>query len=180
MANLSISLNEIQIYVGTYKKYNEGSIFGKWLNLSDYEDYQGLQDAMKDLHKDEQDPEFMIQDYEISPFFEKMGLISESHISSKIYEVFEAIETSSYDLEVWESFTDCFGIYEDISEIQQRIEENYIGEYDSDEEFAEELLIQTDSIPANLPSYLYIDWERTARDIMMDYSASNGHYFRCY
>ena len=108
------------------------------------------------------------------------GLISESYISSEIYEVIEVIKASSYDLEVWESFTDCFGIYEDISEIQQRIEENYIGEYDSDEEFAEELLIQTDSIPANLPSYLYIDWERTARDIMMDYSASNGYYFRCY
>ena len=33
----------------------EGSLFGKWLNLSDYSDYNELIDAMRDLHKDEED-----------------------------------------------------------------------------------------------------------------------------
>lgn len=27
-------LSEPRIYVGTYAKYNEGSIFGKWMDLS--------------------------------------------------------------------------------------------------------------------------------------------------
>ncbi|SNV41472.1 Antirestriction protein [Chryseobacterium taklimakanense] len=180
MANLSIFLDEIQVYVGTYKKYSEGSIFGKWLLLSDYSDFQDFHEAIKELHSDEDDPEYMYQDYEISPLFERMGLISECHISSQIFEVIEAIKSSSYDLEVWEAFTDCFGTYEDVSELEQKIQDSYMGEYGSDEEFAEQLLIETDSIPRNLPSYIYIDWERTARDLMMDYSASNGHYFRCF
>lgn len=28
------------------------------------------------------------------------------------------------------------------------------------------------------PVYIHIDWDRTARDIMMDYAEENGHYFR--
>lgn len=54
-------------YVGTYKKYNEGSLAGKWMNLSDYPTYQEFLQACKDLHKNEDDPEFMIQDWEDLP-----------------------------------------------------------------------------------------------------------------
>lgn len=54
-------------YVGTYKKYNEGILAGKWLNLSDYPTYQEFLQACKDLHKNEDDPEFMIQDWEDLP-----------------------------------------------------------------------------------------------------------------
>ena len=28
-------LNKVMVYVGTYKKYNEGNIFGEWLTLGD-------------------------------------------------------------------------------------------------------------------------------------------------
>jgi hypothetical protein len=34
------------------QKYNEGSIFGEWLQLSNYSDYDELLKAMKELHKD--------------------------------------------------------------------------------------------------------------------------------
>ena len=40
------------------------------------------------LHRDEQDPEFMFQDYENTP----KGLIDESWISNKIFEVLNALE----------------------------------------------------------------------------------------
>ena len=169
----------MSVYVGTYRKYNEGSLFGKWLNLSDYSDYDELVAAMRELHKDEgEDAEFMLQDYEISPLFESMGLVSESHISSEIYEVWVRIQESGYDLEIIEAYTDCCGSFNSIDEILEQVEESYSGKYDSDEDFAENLLIDTCCIPKDLPSYIYIDWERTARDIMMDYSTSNGYYFR--
>src|SRR5690606_15105046 len=103
MAKLKNCLEEFQIYAGTYKKYNEGSLFGKWLKLSDYSDYDELIAAMRDLHADEEDPEFMLQDYEISPIIETMGLISESHISSEIYSVIEAINECSFETEVIEA-----------------------------------------------------------------------------
>ena len=57
-------------------------------------------------------------------------------------------------------------------------EEAYQGEYSNDEDFVQELLEGLGDIPSDLPSYIYIDWERTARDVMMDYSEDNGFYFR--
>ena len=54
-------------YIGTYGKYNGGSLFGKWLDLSDYPTYQDFLNACKELHKNEHDPEFMIQDWEGLP-----------------------------------------------------------------------------------------------------------------
>jgi antirestriction protein len=57
-------------------------------------------------------------------------------------------------------------------------DEAYQGEYSSNEDFVQELVESCGDIPKNLPSYIYIDWERTARDVMMDYSEANGHYFR--
>ncbi|MBF8457140.1 antirestriction protein ArdA [Kaistella sp. G5-32] len=178
MANVHLSLDEIQIYVGTYRKYSEGSIFGKWLKLSDYSDFHELQTAMRELHQGEEEPEFMFQDYENSALLEQIGLISECFISPQIYEVIEKIKSSDYSLEVIESFVDCFGIYDSLDDVLEKIEQSYNGEFDSDEDFVENLLIDTVSIPSDLPSYVYIDWTKTARDVMMDYSASNNYYFR--
>lgn len=57
-------------------------------------------------------------------------------------------------------------------------EESYSGCFSNDIDFVQDLLESCGDIPSNLPSYIYIDWERTARDIMMDYSESDGYYFR--
>lgn len=54
-------------YVGTYGKYNGGSLAGGWLDLSDYATYQDFLKACRELHKNESDPEFMIQDWEGLP-----------------------------------------------------------------------------------------------------------------
>ncbi|MDV3778667.1 antirestriction protein, partial [Elizabethkingia anophelis] len=103
MTNLQNCLDTICIYVGTYKKYNEGSLFGKWLNLSDYSDYDELLEAMKELHQDEEDPEFMFQDYECPSFIGSFGLIGESYISNVIYDIIGQISDSGYDVGVIES-----------------------------------------------------------------------------
>ena len=57
-------------------------------------------------------------------------------------------------------------------------EEAYSGEYSSDEEFTQQLLEDCGTIPQDLPAYIYIDWERTAGDVMMDYTEQDGYYFR--
>ena len=55
------------VYVGTYGKYNDGSIQGKWMYLDDYVSYDDfIKDALE-LHKDEEDPELMFQDFEGFP-----------------------------------------------------------------------------------------------------------------
>lgn len=66
-------------YVGTYGKYNAGSIEGKWLDLNDYQTYQEFLNACKSVHKNEYEPEFMIQDWEHLPDgFSRMEWINES------------------------------------------------------------------------------------------------------
>lgn len=55
-------LGDYEVYVGTYKKYNNQNSDGDWLDLCDYVDYGEFLDACEELHKDEDDTEFMIQD----------------------------------------------------------------------------------------------------------------------
>jgi len=57
-------------------------------------------------------------------------------------------------------------------------DEAYQGEWASDEEFVQELVEDCGDIPKDLPFYIHIDWEGTARDVMMDYFEIEGHYFR--
>lgn len=179
MANLQNCLDNCAVYCGTYAKYNNGSLFGKWFNLSDYDDYDELYQAMKELHKDEEDPEFMYQDFEAPKFFINQGLISESNISSDIYEIAEKINDSGLEFEIIEAYVDCIGNYcKDTEEFLGRVLDSYYGEFNSDEDFTQEMLEQDGSIPENLPSYIFIDWQKTAYNFMFDYSCSNGHYFR--
>ncbi len=55
------------VYCGTYGKYNDGSLFGMWLDLTKFEDYDEFLDICRQLHADEEDPEFMYQDFEYFP-----------------------------------------------------------------------------------------------------------------
>lgn len=179
MANLQNCLDNCAVYCGTYAKYNSGSLFGKWLQLSDYPDYEELYQAMKELHKDENQPEFMFQDYESPKFFINQGLISESYLSKDIYEIAEKINDSGLEFEIIEAYVDCIGDYcKDVEELLDKVSDSYSGEFNSDEDFTQEMLEQDGSIPENLPSYIFIDWQKTAYNFMFDYSSSNGHYFR--
>lgn len=83
-------LDDTKIYVGTYAKYNNGSIDGEWLTLGDYSDMDEFWEACKELHNDEEDPEFMFQDYETPELLD--GLISESGIDADIFEKAEILD----------------------------------------------------------------------------------------
>lgn len=56
-----------RVYVGTWNKYNNGSIAGGWINLNDCKDYEEFLSKCHALHKRERDPEYMVQDYEDFP-----------------------------------------------------------------------------------------------------------------
>lgn len=56
-----------RIYVGTWAKYNAGSLSGEWLALKDYDNYSELCEVMRAIHEDESDPEPMIQDCDDFP-----------------------------------------------------------------------------------------------------------------
>ena len=73
------------LYVGTYHKYNGGSIAGKWVKLSQFSDAAEFLQYCAELHNDEEDPEFMFQDFEGFPD----SLYSEAMSESDLQKLFE-------------------------------------------------------------------------------------------
>ena len=155
------------VYVGTYQKYNNGSIQGAWVDLTKFSDEDKFLDYCKELHKDEEDPELMYQDFEEFP----KRYYSESYINSDLWE-WLALDDNEKD--ILEAYLECFGYDGTIEDAMKA----YQGKYTNDIDFTMDLLESCGDIPQDLPSYVHIDWEGTARDIMMDYSSANGFYFR--
>lgn len=171
------NLSEARIYVGTYAKYNNGSIYGKWLDLSDYSDKEEFYDACHQLHSDEEDAEYMFQDWENIP----SGLIAESWISNNLFEVIEAI----WDLN--ENEQEAFYIWlndgshdidtDDISGLIDSFHNDYIGEYKDEEDYAYEVVEQCYELPEFAKNYF--DYEKFAHDLFLgDYWFDSGYVFR--
>lgn len=170
-------LSEARIYVGTYAKYNEGSIFGKWMDLSNYSDSEEFYAACKELHSDEADPELMFQDWENIP----SSLIGESWLSENIFAVIEAVgnlsETQQEAFAAWLSFTSNNIASEDIDDLIESFEDDYQGQYESEEDYAEEVVDQCYDLPDFAKTYF--DYEKFARDLFIgDYWYEDGFVFR--
>jgi antirestriction protein len=172
------NLSEARIYVGTYAKYNEGSIFGKWMDLSDYSDSEEFYDACRELHNDEEDPELMFQDWEYIP----SALIGESWLANNIFEIIEAVsnlsETQQEAFGVWLNYTSRDIASEDIDDLISSFEDEYQGEYKDEEDFAYDIVEQCYELPEFAKTYF--DYEKFARDLFIgDYYYEDGYVFRC-
>ena len=68
----------------------------------------------------------------------------------------------------------------DLGDTEFDFHDEYNGCWDSVEEFVQNLV--EDCYDLELPNFVHVDWERTARDVMMDYSEYEGedgtHIFR--
>lgn len=144
-----------RIYVGTYAKYSSGSIAGKWLDLDDYTDKESFLEACKELHKDEQDPEFMFQDYEGFP----KAYYSESYIPDGLFDWLELDDDDRELLAVYQEGID------DSGDVEQA-REAFMGRgYNSEADWAAEWLEETgglEDVPDRLKNY--IDFAAYARD----------------
>ena len=88
--------------------------------------------------------------------------------------LFEALSdyNGNYGLDVLNAGSYCGVPVDDIDEA-------YSGQYDSDENFAEDTAEQLGYINNNISwPYTCIDWEQAAKELMYDYSEEGGHYFR--
>ena len=82
-------MEAIKIYVGTYYKYNCGSIAGDWVDVTNLTKEEFL-DMCETLHQEEKDPEFMYQDWECPNFLN--DYISEGGIDSKFWDIKEELQ----------------------------------------------------------------------------------------
>lgn len=171
-------LNEARVYVGTYRKYNNGSIDGAWLTLSDYSDEDEFYEACKELHKDESDPEFMFQDWENIP----SDLIGESWISANVFPLIEALsdmdETEQEAFFVWCDYENRDLENRDAYDLVRYFQDEYQGAWDSEEDF--EYNIYEECYESGLSEFArtYFDHEAFARDLFMsDYWYQDGFVF---
>lgn len=161
-----------RIYVGTYAKYNAGSIAGQWLDLSDYADKDAFLAACAELHKDESDPEFMFQDMEGIP----NGLASESSVEAELWDWLDLDESDKSILSMYREYYNEGTIEE--------ARDAYAGTANSEADFAQEQAEETDSIPKDLPAWIVIDWEASWNcNLRHDYFTAKDedgslHFFR--
>lgn len=156
------------VYVGTYGKYNDGSIFGKWIDLTFIDDEEDFYNLCKEIHESEEDPEFMFQDWQSIP----SRLISESGFTREFWDYLDQFKNSN-NPEALEAFI-SYG-YE-----AQDFEEAFQGEYESEIEFTYQLLDdlgELDSIPKHLQ--YYFDYEKYSNDLFInDFVFIDGYVFR--
>jgi antirestriction protein len=142
------------LYVGTYGKYNNGSIAGDWLNLEDYSGPEEFYEACQKLHGPGEH-EFMFQDYSNFP----KSMYSESSIPEELWAWLELSDDDKELLEVYLEHVNQDGTIEEAKEA-------YRGKYDSPKDWAMEYMDETMEIPSHLRGY--IDYEQYAHDMGID------------
>lgn len=139
---------EPRLYVGTYAKYNSGSLQGAWMSLEGH-DKESFYAACAELHKDEADPEYMFQDFEGFPreFYGESGCAAE---------LWDWLALDEQDRELLARYCDAIGC--DGLTIEAARDAFY-GTAESVADFAENLAQESGSIPKDFPSWIAIDWE---------------------
>ena len=171
-----IDIQEAQIYVGTYAKYNDGSLFGKWMQLSNYSDLEEFIEACKELHKDEDDPELMFQDWEEIP----EGLVGECWLSENFFDLRDVVD--GLDSDQQEAFMvwcrhGSYNIAEDAHGLLNKFRDDYCGKYSSEEDYAYEHVESCYELPEFVQTYF--NYEKFANELfMMDYWYEDGYVFR--
>ena len=165
-------LGNPSLYVGTYRKYNDGDLFGMWVDLVACGDYDTFTEVCHLLHADEEDPELMFQDYDFLP--EKW--YSESGIDEDTFDkIMEYAALGDEDKEAFEEYLD---VTDDDSISSFR--EQYMGRWNSEVDFAEHIISECynlDDMMGHLATYF--DYERYANDLFIeDYVYSCGFVFR--
>ena len=155
-------MNGPQIYVGTYAKYNNGNLAGAWLSLDECDTAEAFEAAAKKLHKNERDPELMLQDYEGFP----EAFYGESWLDERIWEWLALDEDQREIVGAW---LDEVGGTDSI----EYILDHHVGSADSWEDYVADYVEQTgmlDSMPDDLQRYF--DHEAFGRDLIHDFTVA--------
>ena len=114
-------MKKARVYVGTYRKYNEGSLSGGWISIAECKDYQDFLARCKQLHKNEHDPEYMIQDTEDFPD----GLGCMEWISEKDFNDVKAAlkDEESPVIRIVDYSEKCFAVVGDTYPVRKQLKE---------------------------------------------------------
>lgn len=170
MENVKVNQERPALYCGSYGKYNDGSIAGKWLYLQDYADSEAFLEACAELHKDEPDPEFMFQDYEYLP----KCLYGEALSKQDLDRIYEWLEHDEDERAIIGDYWDNVDEHADPDHAYDCYEGNINdmkdGGFMSDETAYGWYVIENGLFGVDIPDSLqnYIDVEAIGRDWLMD------------
>lgn len=154
------------VYVGTYRKYNGGSLFGQWVDITSFDSYDEFIEYCEALHSDEDDPELMFQDAQNFPdkwYDEFFG----EEVFDRIKNYAEQDDRDAVDAYLSEMDDDDLDYFE----------ERFEGKWDSEEDFAWHIF--EECYEHVLPEFAvrYFDIEAFARDLFSDYTFVDGYVF---
>lgn len=146
-----------RIYVACLAAYNNGHLHGKWLEATG--DLDDLWRGVKTMLKESPIPgaeEYAVHNYEGFRGYDLGEYAGVEHAHEIACFINEYGELGSKVLSYW-----CG----DLEQAKQSIQETYIGQFTSVEDFAEEITADMVQIPEMLQ--YYIDYEAMARDMVL-------------
>ncbi|WP_018108724.1 antirestriction protein ArdA [Bacteroides propionicifaciens] len=169
-------LSEARIYVSTYGKYNEGSLKGKWIDLSSCYDHDEFMEVCHELHQDEEEPELMFQDWENIP----EELIDEGHLDSNFFELRDELEKlDGMNVSAFWIWLENTGkdLTTSVYFLMKQFHSAFVGRYVSKEDFAREMV----GMEHELSEFAerYFDYDKYADELFDEgYWFESGYVFR--
>ncbi len=157
-----------RIYVACLAAYNSGFLHGQWIEANQEAEaiYKEIQEMLA------KSPIAGAEEWAIHDYEGFMGLqLSESEDIATVASIAVMLEKHG---EAWALFTEHDGRE---YATQERFEEAYEGEWNSEEDFAENLASETMEIPKHLE--FYIDYGKLAYDLFInDYFSAEGSSYK--
>lgn len=159
------------VYVGTYRKYNEGSLYGAWIDLTACYDYDEFMEVCHKLHADESEPELMFQDF---MYFPERWYAEGSFSEEKFDKIMEWWTLDDKKKEAYEKFMWLFG-EEDI----EKFNNAYVGKYTWQEDFAKVIIAELHPEVAHSDMERFFNYEKYAQELFeSDFTWEKGYVFK--
>lgn len=169
----------IKIYVACLSSYNNGLLHGKWFDLNDFSDADDLRDSIQKEVLDEspmQGKENIIEEFAIHDFEAPKGAdIGEYSGLEELIEMNEILSDDNGEMIL--ALKSHLGL-DSLEKAKDYFDENYQGEFKSDEEFAWDIAENAMGWDLSEGIGRYFDAEAFARDLMFEHFEIDGHYFR--
>ena len=155
------------------------------INPLAYSDLEHIEESIEKIEQDlrgkEIEGEILWDCSELPTFLKHFGFWKEDEkegnpfLLNPLFDLEEKLEDLELDLETVEAGFKCCRTYPILfDDFLEWIKSNYEGKYENDEDFAFSHISEISQIH----SYLVIDWDKTASQLMNDFSEEDGHYFR--
>lgn len=172
----------MKIYVADLAEYNAGNLYGKWLDLNDFNDAGELKEAVYAVPKvnpysnGTERNEFAIHDYDLD--FTPDPNFGEYPDLEDVFRYHELCQEHGEAFAVW--FNLYNGRYLDRDQWEDKFQDAYYGEYDSYTDLAEQMV--DEGLFGEIPESIacYIDYEKIGRDLKAEFTIDDGYCFHDY